>query len=67
MVIAKTASRSVAAKAGKMGEAVLDTQANFVTPEVGGWQDVLSEHESLDDNDVKRNADFYVNHEVDQN
>ena len=35
MVIAKTASNSknIAAKAGKMGEAVLDAQASFVTPE----------------------------------
>ena len=44
MVIAKTAGRNVAVKSGKMGEAVFDTQANFVTPEVGG-QDVSSEHE----------------------
>ena len=41
-----------------MSEAALDTQANFVAPEVRG-QDVSSEHESLDDNDhVERNADF---------
>jgi len=33
MVIAKTASRIIAAKAGKMSEAVLDAQASFVTPE----------------------------------
>ena len=53
-----------------MSEAVFDTQANFVKSEVGG-QDTLSEHESLDDNDVERNADFYsfiysyiFNHEV---
>ena len=37
MVIAKTASRNVAFKAGKMSEAVFDTQANFVTPEVRGY------------------------------
>ena len=36
MVIAKTASRNVAFKAGKMIEAVFYTQANFVTPEVRG-------------------------------
>ena len=35
-----------------MSEAALDTQANFVAPEVRG-QDVSSEHESLDDNDVE--------------
>ena len=34
----------VAAKAGKMSEAVFDAQATFVTPEVGG-QDVSSKHE----------------------
>ena len=33
MLIAKTASRNIAAKAGKMIEAVLDAQASFVTPE----------------------------------
>ena len=38
-----------------MSEAVLDTQANFVTPEVRG-QDVSSKHESLDDNDVECKA-----------
>ena len=47
MVIVKRASRNVAAKAGKMREAVFETQANFVTPEVGG-QEVSSEHESFD-------------------
>ena len=36
MVIAKTASRNVAFKAGKMSEAVFDTQANFVTPGIRG-------------------------------
>ena len=36
MVIAETASRNVAAIAGRMSEAVFETQANFVTPEVGG-------------------------------
>ena len=57
MVVAKTASRNVAVKAGKMSEAVYEMQANFVTPEVGG-QAVSAEHESLDD--VERNADLYI-------
>ena len=66
-VIAKTTSRNVAFKAGKMSEAVFVKQANFVTPEVRG-QDVSLGHESLDDDDVERNADLYnFNHEVDQN
>ena len=57
MVIDKKGSRNVAAKAGKMSEAVLDSQANFVivTPEVKG-QDFSSEHESLDDEDVESNT-----------
>ena len=40
-----------------------ETQANFVTPKVGG-QAVSSEYESLDD--VERNADlyFFFNYEV---
>ena len=67
MVIAKTASRNVAFKAGKMIESVFYTQANFVTPEVRG-QGVSSGHESLDDNDVECNADLNVfNHEAVQN
>ena len=62
MVIAKTASRNVAFKAGKMSETVFETQADFVTPEVEG-QAFSSEHESLDD--VERNADLCVfSHEV---
>ena len=36
MVIAKTASRNIAFKAGKMSEAVFETQADFVISEVGG-------------------------------
>ena len=32
-------------------------QANFVTPEMGG-QDVLSEHESLDEDDVEQTYIF---------
>ena len=44
MVIAKTASRNVAFKAGKMIESVFYTQANFVTPEVRG-HDGLSGHD----------------------
>ena len=46
-------------KAGKTSEAVLDTQSSFVTLEVRG-QDVSSEHESLDDNDVERNANLLL-------
>ena len=48
-----------------MSEAVFETQADFVTPEVGE-QAFSSEHESLDD--VERNVDLYIfNHEVVQN
>ena len=66
MVIDKKANMNVAAKECKMSQAVLDTQTNFVTPEVRG-QDVLLEHESLDDDDVERNADLYIfDHEVAQ-
>ena len=36
MVNAKTASRNIAAKAGKRCEAVLDAQASFVTTEAIG-------------------------------
>ena len=36
MVLAKTASRNINAKAGKMSEAVLDAQASFVTSEATG-------------------------------
>ena len=62
-VIAKTASRNIAAKAGKMSEAVLDAQASFVTSEARG-QEASSERESVDDNDddVERNADLYIVH-----
>ena len=63
MVIVKRASRNVAAKAGKMREAVFETQANFVTPEVGG-QAVSSEHESL--GDVERLHVKAFDHEVAQ-
>ena len=56
MVIAKTASRNIATKASKMSEAVLDAQASFVTSEATG-QEASSERESLDDDDVERNAD----------
>ena len=57
MVIAKTASRNIAAKAGKMSEAILDAQASFVTSSATG-QEASSERESLDDDDVERNAGF---------
>ena len=47
-----------------MSEAVFETQANFVTPETG-CQDVLSDHESLDEDYVERNGDLYIfNHKV---
>ena len=36
MVVAKTASRNIAFKAGKMSEADFETQADFVISEVGG-------------------------------
>ena len=66
MLIAKTASRNIAAKAGKMSEAILDAQASFVTSSATG-QEASSERESLDDDDVERNADLCnFNHEVTQ-
>ena len=36
MVIAKTASRNIAFKAGTMSKAILDAQSSFVTPEATG-------------------------------
>ena len=59
MVIAKTASRRIAAKAGKISDAVLDAQASFVMTEATG-QEALSEREWLDDDDFERNADLYL-------
>ena len=59
MVIAKTASRSIAFKADMMSQAVLEAQTSFVTPEVRG-QKASSERDSLDDDDVERNADLYI-------
>ena len=65
MVIAKTTSKNIAAKAGKMSEVVSDAQASFATPEARG-QEASLEYESLDD--VEHNADLYIfNHEVAQN
>ena len=67
-MLAKTASRNIVAKAGKMSEAVLEAQASFVTTEVTG-QEASSERELLDDDDVECNADLYLyifNHEVAQ-
>ena len=65
MVIAKTASRNVAFKTDVMSQAVLEAQASFVTQEATA-QEASSERNSLDDDDVERNADLYVfNHEVD--
>ena len=49
-----------------MSQVALDAQASFVTPEARG-QEALSEFESLEDDDVERNADLYAfNHEVAQ-
>ena len=59
MVIAKAVSRNIAAKGGKMSEAVLDAQASFVMSEATG-QEASSERESLDDDDVERNADLHL-------
>ena len=60
MVIAKTASRNIAFKAD------LEAQTSFVTPEARG-QEASSERDSLDDDDVERNADLYIfNYEVAQ-
>ena len=64
MVIAKTASRNVVFKTDVMSQAVLETQASFVTPQATD-QEASSERCSLDDGDVECNADLYVfNHEV---
>ena len=64
MVIAKTASRNVAFKTDVMSQAVLEAQASVVTQEATA-QGASSEQNSLDDDDVERNADLYVfNHEV---
>ena len=66
MVIAKTASRNIAFKANMMSQAVSEAQTSFVTPEARG-QEASSERDSLDDDDVERNADLYIfNHEVAQ-
>ena len=59
MVIAKTASRNIAFKASMMSQAVLEAQASFVTPEARG-QEASSGRDSLDDDDVERNADLCV-------
>ena len=42
-----------------MSQAVLEAQTSFVTPEVRG-QKASSERDSLDDDDVERNADLYI-------
>ena len=66
MVIVKTAIRDIAFKADMMSQAVLEAQTSFVTPEARG-QEALSERDSLDDDNVERNADLYIfNHEVAQ-
>jgi len=59
MIIAKTASRNIAFKASMMSQAVLEAQASFVTPEARG-QEASSGRDSLDDDDVERNADLCV-------
>ena len=47
-----------------MSQAVLEAQASFVTQEATA-QEASSERNSLDDDDVERNADLCVfNHEV---
>ena len=47
-----------------MSKAILDAQLSFVTPEVTG-QEASSDLQSPGDDDVERNADFYIfNHEV---
>ena len=64
MVVAKTASRNIAFKTDVMSQAVLEAQASFVTQEAMA-QEASSERNSLDDDDVERNADLNVfNHEV---
>ena len=51
-------------KTDVMSQAVLEAQASFVTQEATD-QEASSERNSLDDDDVERNADLYVfNHEV---
>ena len=64
MVIAKTASRNIAFKAGTMSKAILDAQSSFVTPEATG-QEASSDLQSPGDDEVERNADLYIllNHE----
>ena len=59
MGIATTASRNIAFKADMMSQAVLEAQASFVMPEARG-QEASSERDSLDDDDVERNADLYL-------
>ena len=69
MVIAKTASRNIAAKAGKMSEAVLDLRKRALLrpKQKDRRQEASSEQESLDDDGVERNADLRVfSHEVAQ-
>ena len=65
MVIAKTASRNIAFKAGTMSKAILDAQLSFVTPEVTG-QEASSDLQSPGDDDVEHNADllYIFNHEA---
>ena len=60
MVIAKTASKNVVAKADKMSEAVLDAQASFITTEATG-REASSERKLLDDDDL-----YIFNHEIAQ-
>ena len=63
-ILLRHTSRNVTFKTDVMSRAVLEAQASFVAPEVTD-QEASSERCSLDDGDVKRNADLYVfNHEV---
>ena len=59
MVTAKTASRNIIAKAGKMSKVVLNAQASFVKTEATG-QEASSERELFDDDNVERNADLFM-------
>ena len=53
-------SSSLKRPAGKMSEAVFETQANFVPLRWEVKMVYLSKYESLDDDDDKRNADLYI-------
>ena len=52
-------SRNIAFKVGMMSQAILEAQASFATPEARG-QEASSKRDSLDDDDVERNADLLI-------